>query len=217
MSEKYPGYDVLSKRNSPSWNEQTRRVIDARLAIDPTAHRFFTDEEWPLVCAICARIIPQPPSPAATVPLGAMLDEKLFHDQRDGYRDARLPPQRDAWRRALQAIEAQARDSHGRSFSQLDGVEQDRLLQAIQHGQPAHPAWAGMPPALFFTNRLLHDIVSAYYAHPLAWNQIGFGGPASPRGYVRMDFDRRDSWEAAAAQPGQEQQARRENSRVGSG
>ena len=36
----------------------------------------------------------------------------------------------------------------------------------------------------------------AYYAHPSAWNEIGFGGPASPRGYVRMDFNRRDPWEA---------------------
>ena len=33
MSERYPGYDVLAKRHSPSWNEQTRQVIDRRLAI----------------------------------------------------------------------------------------------------------------------------------------------------------------------------------------
>ena len=33
------------------------------------------------------------------------------------------------------------------------------------------------------------DIVLAYYAHPTAWSEIGWGGPASPRGYVRMDFD----------------------------
>ena len=62
---------------------------------------------------------------------------------------------------------------------------------------------------------MLHDIVSAYYAHPTAWSEIGFGGPASPRGYVRMDFDRRDPWEAAEAQPGREARARRENARVG--
>ena len=43
---------------------------------------------------------------------------------------------------------------------------------------------------------MLHDIGSAYYAHPTAWSEIGFGGPASPRGYVRMDENRRDPWEA---------------------
>ena len=43
---------------------------------------------------------------------------------------------------------------------------------------------------------------------------MGFGGPASPRGYVRMALDRRDPWEAAQAKPGHEQEARRENQHV---
>jgi hypothetical protein len=72
-----------------------------------------------------------------------------------------------------------------------------------------------MPAAVFFHNRLLHDVVAAYYAHPIAWNEIGFGGPASPRGYVRLNYDRRDPWEASEARPGREEQARRENARVG--
>ena len=38
--ERFPGYDVLAKRDTPSWNEQTRRAIDARLAI-PHEPRFF--------------------------------------------------------------------------------------------------------------------------------------------------------------------------------
>ena len=27
---------------------------------------------------------------------------------------------------------------------------------------------------------------SAFYSHPWAWNEIGFGGPAYPRGYMRL-------------------------------
>ena len=59
MRDLYPGYDVLAKRHTPSWNEQTRAVIERRLAIDPNAHRFFTQSEWDTLQAICARIIPQ--------------------------------------------------------------------------------------------------------------------------------------------------------------
>jgi hypothetical protein len=44
MPERYPGYDVLNKRNSVSWNDKTREVIDSRLAIDSNRHLFFTDE-----------------------------------------------------------------------------------------------------------------------------------------------------------------------------
>ena len=43
---------------------------------------------------------------------------------------------------------------------------------------------------------------------------MGFGGPASPRGYVRMELDRRDPWEAAEAKPGGESRALRENKHV---
>ncbi|MDQ2628942.1 MAG: gluconate 2-dehydrogenase subunit 3 family protein, partial [Actinomycetota bacterium] len=28
--------------------------------------------------------------------------------------------------------------------------------------------------------------LTAFYSHPWAWNEIGFGGPAYPRGYLRL-------------------------------
>ena len=45
MAERYPGYDVLAKRTTPSWNAQTRRVVDQRLAV-PREPRFFTADEF---------------------------------------------------------------------------------------------------------------------------------------------------------------------------
>jgi hypothetical protein len=143
-----------------------------------------------------------------------MVDDKLHADRRDGHRDHRLPPLRDAWTKGLAGIEAEARRRHSVGFAVLNAAEQDGLLLSVQQGEVAGD-WEGMPPAVFFAKRLLFDIVTAYYAHPTAWNEIGFGGPASPRGYVRMDFDRRDSWEAAEAKPGDEQQARKDNARIG--
>jgi hypothetical protein len=215
MPDRYPGYDVLQKRNSPSWNDQTRAVIDRRMAIDPNHHAFFTDAEWPTLRAICERIVPQPPDRAHPAPVAAMVDEKMHKNSGDGYRDARLPPMREAWRRALAAIDAEATARYGRRFRELGALLQDDLLHAIQNGEVDQKAWGDLPAKAFFKKRLLHDIVSSYYAHPAAWSEIGFGGPASPRGYVRMYFDRRDPWEAAEARPGREAKARAENARVG--
>jgi Gluconate 2-dehydrogenase subunit 3 len=215
MSDRYPGYDVLKKRDSPSWNQQTRAVIDRRLAINPDHHRFLNDTEWRTLRALCDRIVPQPPDREHVVPLAAMIDAKLDRNERDGYRDAGLPPLRDAWRRGLAALEEESWSRHGRGFHTLAPSDQDELLEAVQHGHTQSAAWGTMPPDVFFAKRALHDIVSAYYAHPAAWNEIGFGGPASPRGYVRLNFDRRDPWEASEARPGREAIARRENARVG--
>jgi hypothetical protein len=214
MTERYPGYDVLAKRHSPSWNEQTRQVIDERLAIGADLHRFFTDAQWPTVLAVCARIIPQPQGRARPVPLAALLDQKLFENRGDGYRDFRLPCLREAWHRALRALDAESQRTHGVRFHELQALSQEDLLRAVQQGHSNDPAWGDMPPQIFFSKRLLHDIVTAYYSHPSSWNEIGFGGPAAPRGYVRMDFDRRDPWEAAQARPGSQAQARRHNARI---
>ena len=215
MSERYPGYDVLAKRDSQSWNAQTRAVIDERLALDPEAHRFFNDVEWVTLLAVCARIVPQPAERARPVPIAGLIDAKLFEKRGDGYRDARLPPAPAAWRRALEALDAESQAGYGVRFHELQPLNQDDLLRAMQEGKTHHPAWGDMPAKVFFTKRLLHDIVTAYYSHPTAWNEIGFGGPAAPRGYVRMDFDRRDPWEAAEVHPGHEAEARRDNARVG--
>jgi Gluconate 2-dehydrogenase subunit 3 len=212
MSARFPGYDVLAKRRSPSWNEQTRRVIDARLDM-PRDPRFLSSDEFRTLEAICGRIMPQP-ADRAPVPLAAMIDAKLFDNKGDGYRDHRLPPLRNAWQQGLAEIEAESRRRHSAGFTELNGAEQDALLRAVQDGSIAGD-WSGMPPAVFFSKRLLFDIASEYYAHPIAWNEIGFGGPASPRGYVRMEFDRHDPWEASEAAPGEEAEARAANARVG--
>ncbi len=213
MTDRYPGYDVLAKRWTQSWNEQTREVIDARLAT-PRQPRFFSAAEWTTLGAVCERIMPQPGDRPA-VPLPAYVDLKMHEGLLDGYRDAALPPQGEAWRRGLAALDDDAKQRFGAPFHELLGERQDTLLRHMQNGELTGDAWGAMPCGLFFAHRVIPDITHAYYAHPVAWNEIGFGGPASPRGYVRMALDRRDPWEAAEAKPGEEARARRDNDRVG--
>lgn len=214
MTERYPGYNVLNKRNSPSWNDQTREVVDARLAVDADFHQFCNQAEWRALRAVCDQIIPQP-AHLLKAPIAAMIDRKLHSGKGDGYRDARMPAQSEAWRKGLAAIDAEAALETGKPFCELAGEQQRAVLLKVQKGEAASPAWEGLSPQLFFVKHLLHDVVAAYFAHPSSWSKIGFGGPASPRGYVRMNFDRRDPWEAAEARAGHEEEARRENEHVG--
>ena len=213
MADRYPGYDVLAKRWTESWNEVTRQVIDRRLAV-PRDPRFFSATEWRTLNAVCDRIMPQP-ADRPPVPLPAYVDQKITDGLLDGYRYAQMPPQGEAWRRGLAALDQAARDTHGGSFHTLPPGHQDGLLRRMQQGALTGEAWCGMPCKLFFEHRVIPDITQAYYAHPAAWNEIGFGGPASPRGYVRMGLDRRDPWEAAEAKTGEQAHARRKNDRVG--
>ena len=212
MPDRYPGYDVLAKRDTLSWNEPTRQVIDARLAT-PDAPTYFSEQEWQTLNAICSRIVPQP-SRRPPVPIAALVQQKLADDERDGYRQVNLPPLREAWRSGLAALDAATRTRHDAHFHTLDAAAQDQLLQAMQHGELDGAEWGGMPSDAFFKERLARDILAAYYSHPASWNEIGFGGPASPRGYVRMYFNRRDPWEAVEANPGGAAKTRKDNEHV---
>ncbi|MDN4986274.1 gluconate 2-dehydrogenase subunit 3 family protein [Bradyrhizobium sp. WYCCWR 13022] len=208
----YPGYDVLAKWRSPSWNDKTREVIAARLkaAGEP---QFLTADEFEILTAVADRIVPQPAS-RSPVPVAALLDQKLQGGVLDGYRAAGLPRDGEAWRRGLRALDAEARARHDRGFAAIAGSYQDDLLRRCEADELKSPAWSGMPSRTFFKHRLLRDIVLAYYSHPMAWSEVGWGGPASPRGYVRLDFNDRDPWEAAEAKPGREADALRINRNV---
>jgi hypothetical protein len=209
---RYPGYDVLTKRTGPSWNEQTRRVIIRRLAID-SAPRFFTLSEFRTVGAIAGRVVPQPAA-RPPVPVAALIDDKLHRGVSDGYRLAGTPRDGEAWRLGLRALDAEAQAAYGGLFHGLAQGLQDTLLMRMQQGTLDDPQWGRMAPQDFFRKRMARDIVLAYYAHPTAWNEIGWGGPASPRGYVRLDFNERDPWEAAEVGSGDEDSVRRINRHV---
>ncbi|MEO8836377.1 MAG: gluconate 2-dehydrogenase subunit 3 family protein, partial [Caldimonas sp.] len=192
-------------------NEPTRRVIDARLAT-PRAPRFFTEAEWAVADALTRRVLPVDDD---AVPLVVLLDAKLLADHGDGFRDADMPYMREAWQRGLAALDADAKSRHeGRGFATLSGAEQDAMLERMQAGEATAEHWSGMDPRKFFTRRVLVDVPALFYCQPAAWNEMGFGGPASPRGYVRLEGDRHDPWEAAEAAPGSEASAERQNRRV---
>lgn len=209
---RYPGYDVLNKRDTPSWDPVTRQVLDERVAVT-TEPRFFDASEWATLTALCHCVVAQPDD-RPTVPVAAMLDARLVSDQGDGWRNARMPPMRTAWRTGLAALDVESRADHDTAYAELTAPQQIALIQRMQRGELHDGAWQGMPSELFFSDRVLHDLYGAYYSHPAAWSEIGFGGPANPRGYVRLNKDRRDPWEAIEATAENAAKVWQENARV---
>ena len=213
MLDRFPGYDVLTKRNSPSWNRKTREIINRRLALS-LEPRFFTEAEFALVGVIADRIVPQPQN-RPPIPIAALVDDQLYQDQGRRFSPCRhAAPARGlaAW---ASRADTESQQTSGKHFEQLSVTEQDALLARMQRGELKDAVWGEISAKTFFENRMAHDIVRAYYAHPTAWSEIGWGGPASPRGYVRMGFDERDPWEAAEVKAGDVANARQKNRRVG--
>jgi hypothetical protein len=197
VAERFPDYDVLAKRDTPSWDARTRDVIDERLALQ-LPDGVLTATQMTTLHGVVQRLCPDPSGRPATTTL-AMVAHKIADDTRDGQRHHRLPGTRECWQRGLDALEAEARARYGVAFAALAGENADIVLRLVSEGDVRAPEWEDLPPKLFWSWRLLPDCVGAHWAQPSLWSAMGFGGPAAPRGYVRTGVNRRDPWEAIEA------------------
>jgi hypothetical protein len=190
----YTGFQTLSQQ--AFWDEATRKVVKARVEQVPPI-RFFSSEEAQLIQAVCDRLLPQDDRDEAhKIPVVNYIDERLFSRRIDGYRFEDMPPDHEAHQLGLQAIDAIAQHLYQQPFVQIGQREQDEVLQTLHDTNPpaAHEIWQKMSVQRFWL-LLMQDAVDAYYAHPYAWDEIGFGGPAYPRGYMRLEGGKPEPWE----------------------
>jgi hypothetical protein len=193
---RYPHFNVLDKWATADWDDQTREAIRRRLEEVPPI-RFLTPDEVATLEAIVERIIPQPDRPTGEkIPIVPWIDEKLFENASDGYRFEVLPPQRQSWKLAIAGIEETSRVLFGAGFTALDTPSQDMILKRVQQGDPPGETWMQLPSHVFFSKVLTVAVVKTYYAHPASWNEIGYHGPSSPRGYSRIWDGGVDPWDA---------------------
>ena len=191
----YPGLSTMAQQNF--WDEATRRKVSDRVHQVPPV-RFFTASEASLLAAICDHVIPQHDRlPSRRIPLVERMDERLHAGRIPGYRFEKMPPDGDAYRLGFQAIEKMALHNFSRPFLELTWSEQETLLKSIHDGKTmagAEEIWRKMEIHRYWA-LLLGDCCDAYYSHPWAWDEIGFGGPAYPRGYMRLENGEPEPWE----------------------
>lgn len=191
----YPGFSTLSQKNY--WDAATRQVVLDRVERTRPI-RFFTADEARTLFAVVSRIIPQEDrTETRRIDILGVIDDRLFQNRIDGYRYVDMPPDREAYRIAIRAFEEMARELFQIPFHELAIHEQERIIQSVHHAKPlaAHDEWAKLNIERFW-GLLVSDCCGAYYAHPWAWDEIGFGGPAYPRGYMRLEDGEPEPWEA---------------------
>ena len=194
----YEGFDPLDQADS--WEDRTRELVLSRVNDVPPL-RFFSPQEALLLDAVVDRLVPQPDRPPAqAVPVTPFLDQMLFEDDTDGFRKEGMPWDQEVWRQALRGLDETARQRHARPFVELDAQQQDDVLSAVQRGEAEGGVWQDLPASAVF-DKVLQEVVAVYYAHPAAWAEIGWPGPASKRGYMRTGYGKRDPWQPAEKFP----------------
>jgi len=195
VTGRYPGFDVLNQ--APHWDQVTKDLIEARVRTSPPAVTFFSATERGCAHALLNDLTGQDRDDAP-VPVTQLVEARLAAGETDGWRYADMPEDGQAWRDTLGYLDADARARCGTAFAAAAEADRHRLIQAVQdlsgedwHGLPAKHVWS------LWTRYAC----TALYAHPDVWAEMGFPGPAYPRGYKNIGVDKLEPYEVRDADP----------------
>jgi len=180
MIGRYPDFDVLDAVDT--WDEATKKVVLARLE-PPGPLRFFTPDEEPILRAFCDTVLAQDCQPR--VPLAEMVDSKLADGRLDGYQYADMPDDRDTWRLVLRGLDHTATQGYQIGFAHCTDDQREAIVAQFAQGRLLGDAWDELNVTRAWSV-VMRAALAAFYSHPWAWNEIGFGGPAYPRGFMRL-------------------------------
>jgi len=180
MIGRYPDFDVLNAVST--WDETTKKVVLARLE-PPGPLRFFTSDEEPALRVLCDIALDEdcePRTPVAELVDGTLADGKL-----EGYQYADMPDDRDTWRLVLRGLDHTATMGYQVGFAGATQSQREAIVSEFARGRLVGGAWDELNVTRAWSV-VMRMMLSAFYSHPWAWNEIGFGGPAYPRGFMRL-------------------------------
>jgi hypothetical protein len=192
--DRFPGVEVLSQTGH--WDDVTAEVVTSRVGPHP-APKFFTGPEEACARALLNLLTGQDRQDGdLAVPVLEMIDARLAAGETDGWRYDDMPEDGQAWRDTLAFLDADAKARCGTSFADASEEGQATLVQAVQDLKSAD--WHGLPAGHVWSLWTRYAC-TAFYAHPAAWTEIGFSGPAYPRGYKNAGVGKLEPFEVPDA------------------
>ncbi len=192
----YPVGSVRALLRTELLTPATRSVIEARLQpAEETAPQFFSLDEFGALTAACIRLLPAD-SPLTGKQAAQAIDTRLAEGHCDGWRYDSLPPDGDAYRKGLRALDASARLEGVECFAALSSERQDAFVTTVARAESSGEAWKTFDAKRFF-EELLAEISECYMSDPLVQEQIGYAGMADAAGWQRIGLDEREVWEPA--------------------
>ena len=199
-SGRFPGFNVLDQ--SSHWDPVTTGVVLDRIGMAPDI-RFFSPGEQAVATILCDHLLGQhdEPTPEAKIPIVNLIDSRLAEQQTDGWHYHDMPADGQAWRDTLAGLDAEAHERFDSGFAACSADQQTSMIQTVQdrgsdqwHDLNAKHVWS------LWTRYAC----TAFYSHPSAWNEIGFSGPAYPRGYKNAGVDKLEPFEVHDAKPSED-------------
>ena len=167
---RYVDFDVMEHRRH--WDDVTRELLVRRVHDVPPC-RFFDEREQRTIGAFLDVVLAQDGEPR--IPVLNMVDAKLAAGKLDGYRYEDMPEDPETWRCVARHLDGFADEAPER---------QKEIVGAFAAGELD---WEDLNVTRAWSV-VMRAALSEFYSHPWAFNEIGFRGPAYPRGYMRRNM-----------------------------
>ncbi|QMV44796.1 gluconate 2-dehydrogenase subunit 3 family protein [Cohnella cholangitidis] len=191
---RYPNFDVM--REKEHWDQHTREIVTKRINTETfDTYRYFSSHESDTLLRLCAILLDDNRSPVISYVV-QHFDSILQSGIGESQRKVGVPKQSDLIRSGLAWLDQACEERYGRKFVSLEEPVQEQAIQQVMNGDYTRKSNADPIPVKDWMDKMLSEAVAAYYSHPDIWSEIGYAGPAYPRGYVRSELGLTDPWEA---------------------
>ena len=183
----------------------TRAVLEAR-ANPPAYTRFLDDEAYAMLQTVTKLLLPQD-SAGTDVDLAEAIDRRLAAGTNAGWRFAALPPDGEAYRTGLNALQKTLALTPVQSFEHMPPSEREAYLRDLAQGEADD---AARFPLSKFLMMLRTDVARVWMSHPStmqALNLYSFAdgatgltdGPTATEGWANLTPNTTQAFEHGAA------------------
>lgn len=188
---RYPSFNVMDEREE--WDAHTQAIVENRL-MESHPSTELSLVELQVLQQVCSALIDDRRENVLSYIL-VHVAQSLKGTTGEGERKAGLPAQKKLIINGIKYMSGSMPTK--KQLFALEHEDQDltELLQQVSQGKAVISNWTSELQREWFI-KLLSLTVEAYCSHPQVWSDMGYAGPAYPRGYVRGDIGRLDPWEA---------------------
>ncbi len=190
----YPEFNVMD--GEPHWDPHTREIVDQRLQT-PSFYPFqvLTQQQSITLFELCAQLLDDDREAVISYVVH-YFDLTLKSNIGESQRKSSVPPQSVLIRDGLDLLDRACLQQYGRAMDRLPNDVKQKIAGELMQGSFILQSAEKFVPCVDFMQKIHSEAVAAYYSHPLVWSEIGYAGPAYPRGYVRSELGLTDPWEA---------------------
>lgn len=191
----YSNFNVMDQKDH--WDAHTRKIVEKRVEGETTkGFNCLSREEAHTLFELCSILLDDPRPPVLFFVIHHF-DKKLSSDIGEAQRKKGVPKESTLIREGLHLLDEVCTRQHDVKFTEIKNEKtKKQLVNEMMQGTLSLQSGEDSVPTKDFIKKVFSEAVGAYYSHPDVWSEIGYAGPAYPRGYVRSELGHTDPWEA---------------------